>query len=76
MAKTSANGFAAVVPEYDAQGVTADEFMALEFEWEYCHECMGDTEDHTAVIGPFGSWFAYCNAPEKDHEAARQKRTA
>jgi hypothetical protein len=66
MAKTSGNGFAAVAPEIDAQGLTAEEFMKAEFEWELCHECERDEEDHTAVIGPFSSWFAYCNNPRDE----------
>jgi hypothetical protein len=65
MTKTSPNGFAAVVPELDNQGQTAEEFMAREFEFEYCGECKWDAEDHTAVIDPFGNWFAYCNKEER-----------
>lgn len=63
--KTAPNGFSSIVPERDAQGLTAAEFMTQQFEYEYCPECTLDAEDHTAVIGPTGSWFAHCNQPEK-----------
>ena len=47
--------------ETDASGRTAEEFLSGLFEFELCPECGKDKEDHTAVIGPFGLWFAYCN---------------
>lgn len=31
-----------------------------EFEFEYCHECGGDLEDHILCEGPFGLPFAMC----------------
>lgn len=64
MVKTSPNGFAAVVPEVDASGQTAAEFMDTAFEFEYCGECGKDSDEHTAVIGPTGHWFAFCDRPE------------
>jgi len=30
------------------------------FEFEYCGECGGDTEDHEVIPGPFGLPFAFC----------------
>ena len=45
----------------DASGRTAQEFLSELFEFELCPECGKDKEDHTAVIGPFGLWFAYCD---------------
>lgn len=30
------------------------------FEYEYCHECGGDAEDHIPCEGPFGMPFAMC----------------
>ena len=30
------------------------------FEYEYCHECYGDAEDHIPCVGPFGLPFAMC----------------
>jgi hypothetical protein len=59
--KVSGNAFAPDPPQRDANGVTANEFAESLFEFEYCHECHGDVEDHTFVIGPFGLWFAHCN---------------
>lgn len=59
--KTAANGFANPVPATDANGVTAYEFMAAYFEFSYCDECGHDLDKHTAVIGPFGNWFAHCD---------------
>lgn len=38
----------------------AAQWLAAQFEHEYCTECGGDTEHHTAV--PFlGNWFARCD---------------
>ncbi len=35
------------------------------FEHQYCEECGGDAEHHTAV--PFnGNWFARCDYPTSD----------
>lgn len=35
------------------------------FAFEYCEECGGDAEHHTAV--PFmGNWFARCDCPCSD----------
>lgn len=35
------------------------------FEYEYCSECGGDAEHHTAIVF-FGNWFARCNySPDK-----------
>lgn len=61
--KTAPNSFAPAVPERDARGLTAQEFMAQSFDYELCSECLKDAEDHTAVIGPTGNWFAFCNKP-------------
>lgn len=60
-AKTAPNSFAQVVPETDAFGRTADEFLHEVFESELCSECLGDADQHTAVIGPLGAWFAWCD---------------
>lgn len=39
-------------------------WLAELFETEYCEECGGDAEHHTAV--PFmGNWFARCDYPAK-----------
>lgn len=35
------------------------------FEYEYCAECGGDAEHHTAVP-LFGNWFARCDYPPDD----------
>lgn len=41
------------------------EWLAEQFECDYCAECHGDTCHHTAV--PFmGNWFARCNFPSSD----------
>ena len=48
----------------DAQGLTAEEFMYQLFEFEYCHECGGDTDDHVAGIDPIGNWHAWCKEVE------------
>lgn len=48
------------------------------FEFEYCEECGGDAQHHTAV--PFlGNWFARCDYPPDDdgqqHKIIRIFRT-
>ena len=66
--RIAGNGFTPVTPERDAQGTTATEFMSMMFECEYCHECGRDADKHIAVIGPTGSWFAYCDVSESQHD--------
>jgi hypothetical protein len=40
----------------------AEQWLKEQFEFEYCHECGGDAEHHTAV--PFlGNWFGRCDYP-------------
>jgi hypothetical protein len=35
---------------------------------EYCYECLGDVEHHTAV--PFvGNWFARCDYPRTEDDS-------
>jgi hypothetical protein len=42
------------------------EWLKEQFEFEYCAECDGDAEHHTAI--PFmGNWFARCNCPRDDN---------
>jgi hypothetical protein len=48
------------------------------FEFEFCAECGGDAQHHTAV--PFlGNWFARCDYPSDDdgvmHPTIAQFRT-
>lgn len=59
-AQVAGNQFAPIAPERDAAGITAQEFADSLFEYEYCGECHGDTQDHLFVISPFGQWFAWC----------------
>lgn len=41
---------------------SAAEWLEHMFECQYCEECGGDAEHHTAV--PFlGNWFARCDYP-------------
>jgi hypothetical protein len=50
--------------------IPPDQWLAEQFEFEYCDECGRDACDHTAV--PFmGNWFARCNhpLPKKDDNA-------
>lgn len=60
MANVSGNGFSPIPPKQDDSGQTADEFLQMLFECEYCAECGRDEDGHIAVIGPSGQWFAYC----------------
>lgn len=39
------------------------EFMDSLFEWEYCAECLGDAQHHTACVTPMGTLFARCDFP-------------
>ena len=41
-------------------GRTAQKFLEELFEFEYCAECSGDTEDHTVVLDVLGLFHAYC----------------
>lgn len=60
--KVAANRFTmSEIMSEDLSGQTAQEFADSLFEFEYCAECGKDADAHTAVIGPTGSWFAYCN---------------
>lgn len=60
--KVAANRFTAgEIMSEDLSGQTAQEFANSLFEFEYCSECGKDTDEHTAVIGPTGLWFAYCD---------------
>ncbi|WP_274916837.1 hypothetical protein [Streptomyces sp. WZ-12] len=43
-------------------GGTAEQFLAELFEFEYCVECGGDAEHHTASPDMFGKWHAWCDA--------------
>lgn len=45
--------------------VPADQWLAKLFECEYCSECGGDADDHTAIPVE-GNWFALCNHPLPD----------
>lgn len=44
----------------DSGTQTPQEFLRELFEFEYCHECMGDEQDHEVVIAPVGNYFAMC----------------
>ncbi len=44
-------------------GRTAQEFLEELFEFEYCAECSGDTEDHIVVLDVLGLFHAYCLKP-------------
>lgn len=58
--------------EVDAPGddaTTPDGWLASLFESEYCAECGGDAQHHTAV--PFmGNWHAFCDFPRSDDDAS------
>ena len=51
------------------------EWLAAQFEFEYCAECGRDAEDHE-VVGVMGNPFAYCLRPreEDSQEQARRER--
>jgi hypothetical protein len=44
-------------------GRTAQKFLEELFEYEYCAECGGDTEDHVVVLDVLGLFHAYCLNP-------------
>lgn len=44
---------------------TAEDWLLNQFECEFCAECGGDAQHHTAVPF-FGSWFARCDCPSDD----------
>jgi hypothetical protein len=46
---------------------SADQWLKRLFEDEFCSECGGDAEHHTAV--PFmGNWFARCDYPPAEND--------
>jgi hypothetical protein len=40
--------------------LTAGQFLAELFEFEYCEHCGGDVADHVAAPDMFGNWHAWC----------------
>lgn len=61
--KVAANRFTAgEIMDVDFSGQSAQEFADMMFEFEYCSECGKDADAHTAVIGPTGHWFAFCDS--------------
>lgn len=36
------------------------QFLVDAFEFEYCAECGGDSDDHMLCAGPFGAPFIMC----------------
>jgi hypothetical protein len=40
--------------------LSAEEFLAELFEFEYCEYCAGDVEDHIAWPDMFDNWHACC----------------
>jgi hypothetical protein len=44
-------------------GRSAQEFLEDLFEYEYCAECGGDTEDHIDVLDVLWLFHAYCLNP-------------
>ena len=47
--------------------ISMEEWLKELFEHEYCAECGGDAEHHTAI--PFlGNWFARCDFPFTEND--------
>ena len=44
-------------------GHTAQQFLEDLFEYEYCAECGGDTEDHIVMLHVLGLYRAFCLKP-------------
>jgi hypothetical protein len=53
--------------------ITSDEFLAQEFEFEYCEDCHGDQQDHRlvqiAILEP--RWSVACSA-EQDWQQGKR----
>lgn len=50
----------------------AQKWLEELFAYEYCSECGGDADDHTAV--PFnGNWFARCSHPMLTEELSEKQ---
>ena len=45
------------------------EWLAEQFEFEYCAECSGDACHHTA-LPVLGNWFARCDYPPSEDATA------
>jgi hypothetical protein len=42
-------------------------WLKQQFEFEYCHECGGDSQHHTVCIVPVtGTFFARCDFPPSE----------
>ena len=44
-------------------GRTTQQFLEDLFEYEYCAECGGDTEDHIVMLDGLGLYHAFCLKP-------------
>ena len=51
--------------DYEIHDETFEEWAERLFESEYCDECGGDAEHHSAVAF-MGNWFARCVWPPDD----------
>lgn len=49
--------------------IPADQWLRELFEYEFCPECGGDAEHHTA-LPVFGNWFAKCRYPADEETGA------
>ena len=64
-----------MMAEPTQDGMTPDEWLEAQFEFEYCDCCGLGAEDHTVITGPFGLFFAYCHSdPEVIGEEAYRSR--
>lgn len=59
--RADAGAVLAYVANRDAQGVTGLEFLATLFEFELCVSCGNGADAHSAMLGLFGLWHAYCD---------------
>jgi hypothetical protein len=51
--------------ELSLHGETWAEWAAREFEFELCHECGGDADNHEPWV-ILGNWFAHCLTTPED----------
>lgn len=46
-------------PDHEVEGETFKQWADRLFEFEFCEQCGGDTEDHTPLL-VMGHWVAMC----------------
>lgn len=52
--------------DHEVEGETFQQWADRLFEFEFCEQCGGDTEDHTPLL-VLGRWVAMCKLDEEEN---------